>query len=330
MAHLLLGCDHLRWPLAHGVSLLNFIANQEVPYGSDGGLLSGSFDGAALQARLMNLDAALALAGRGSFDGVGIAFFPGCGVVGLDLDHCVTDGELTPAPEQLAALRPLHGHAYTETSMSGTGLHAFALGDAETLKANGAVELFGDKNFIALTGTGSGAVQALPPDAVDRVRAVIEGLRSAGKSGPTPTATTVSQERARARSSINDDILRNDAQARSCGTEGPARVQSALDSGPPPKGRDEWLRLIWAVRDALGDGGEDLARNWSMGDPDAYTEDGFDNVWNSDRAPVGGVTAATLFAWAMGGPTRRGRRPSRAAWELRMPGPLMWPWPRCS
>jgi putative DNA primase/helicase len=31
-----------------------------------------------------------------------------------------------------------------------------------------------------------------------------------------------------------------------------------------------------------------------------YTDRGFDTVWNSDKAPTGGITAATLFLWAKG------------------------------
>lgn len=137
----------------------------KVPHGSDGRKLSGTFAERALQAKLMPLRAALTLAERrtlagGPFDGVGIAFFPGCGVVGLDLDHCVTpEGKLDLSPMQREALKHFLGGAYVEVSMSGTGLHAFALGHASTIKANGVVELFGDRNFVALTGMrGSGVV----------------------------------------------------------------------------------------------------------------------------------------------------------------------------
>lgn len=123
----------------------------KVPFGSNGRPLTRSFDSAELQGRLLPLDDALDRAGQHGLDGIGIAFFPGCGVVGLDLDHCLTDGRAAMTEHQKDALRPFLG-TYLERSMSGTGLHAIALGNARTVKLNGAIELFGDSNFIALTG----------------------------------------------------------------------------------------------------------------------------------------------------------------------------------
>lgn len=125
----------------------------KVPYGRDCRPLRGEFSSPELQANLMPLAEGLVRArGRGDFDGVGLAFFPGCGVVGLDLDHVITGAKLTFSEEQQEALKAVARHAFVEVSMSGTGLHAFFVGDAVTVKLNGEVEVFGDRNFIALTG----------------------------------------------------------------------------------------------------------------------------------------------------------------------------------
>ena len=132
----------------------------KVPYTGVGKKLSGSYSDPGLPDKLWKLDEALEQVGQNSIDGVGIVFYPGCGIVGLDLDHCIVDGTLAPNRDQLAALKAFHeAGCYVEASMSRTGLHAFTMGEARTLKANGVIELFGDRNFIALTGiNGRGVV----------------------------------------------------------------------------------------------------------------------------------------------------------------------------
>jgi primase-polymerase (primpol)-like protein len=84
---------------------------------------------------------------RGSGDGFGIML--GDGLACYDLDHCLTDGELSDqAAEILARLSPI----YTEVSMSGDGLHIFlAAPEAPGYKRPG-VEFYSRARFIAVTG----------------------------------------------------------------------------------------------------------------------------------------------------------------------------------
>ncbi len=89
----------------------------------------------------------------GNRTGIGIVL-DGSGLVGVDIDHCVTDG--TPDPAALALLDSLDA-AYVELSPSGTGLRAF--GYADNLKSgakgklNGLdVELYSTGRYLTLTG----------------------------------------------------------------------------------------------------------------------------------------------------------------------------------
>jgi putative DNA primase/helicase len=58
----------------------------------------------------------------GSYDGIGFVFAEDGGLAGVDLDHCLRDGELEP--KAAAIVEALS--SYTEYSVSGTGLHVIA------------------------------------------------------------------------------------------------------------------------------------------------------------------------------------------------------------
>ena len=86
--------------------------------------------------------------------GVGV-LLNGDGLVAIDIDGCVHDGE--PSPESLAVMRD-HGVGYVEFSPSGTGLHGYGLADLRFVKktrfnlcaAN--VEIYAHSRFMTVTG----------------------------------------------------------------------------------------------------------------------------------------------------------------------------------
>ncbi|MCX7283916.1 MAG: AAA family ATPase [Novosphingobium sp.] len=93
--------------------------------------------------------------------GVGFLMTGVKGIVGIDLDHCVVNGEIAPWAHEIAAQLD----SYTEISPSGTGLHVWVLGDlpedwAAKLpgaeKVNGkepGLDVYGGgKRFLTLTG----------------------------------------------------------------------------------------------------------------------------------------------------------------------------------
>jgi putative DNA primase/helicase len=58
------------------------------------------------------------------YNGLGICISKGSKLLGLDLDHCVINGELTPDAKRLVKI----ADSYTEYSQSGDGIHIILLG----------------------------------------------------------------------------------------------------------------------------------------------------------------------------------------------------------
>jgi hypothetical protein len=118
-----------------------------------------------------------------AFTGVGIVL-DGDGLAGIDIDHCVVDGN--PDPVALALLDKL-GAAYVEISPSGTGLRAF--GYAEQLdsgckgKHDGLdVELYSTGRYLTMTGH---AIKSGPIGQLQGFQALADRIRSDKKVNAT-------------------------------------------------------------------------------------------------------------------------------------------------
>ncbi|MCT9142932.1 hypothetical protein [Streptomyces violarus] len=86
--------------------------------------------------------------------GAGLGFvLDGDGVVCLDLDHAVVDGELLPWAQRIVDAA---GSTWVEVSLSGTGLHIWGRGSLphgrRIAVGSGSVELYGIGRYIAVTG----------------------------------------------------------------------------------------------------------------------------------------------------------------------------------
>lgn len=230
------------------------LKDKKVPCVRGGQWLTDSFADPALPSRLMPLVEAISAVSTYRHHGVGLVFTPGCGVVGLDLDSCIVDGQFQGTPEQQDAFSVFAPYAFTELSQSGAGVHAIALGDAVTNKMDGVIELFGNKNFLALTGIhGAGIAEVMPPAEIDRVDELVCSLKGSGRRGR-----------------FTDPELNSDLTAHLKGPEGQESidlVRSALRHLDPGMSRDQWRTVVWAVRHGLGDTSEalELADLWSKG-----------------------------------------------------------------
>lgn len=227
---------------------------KKVPCVRGGQWLTGSFSDPILPSKLMPLTEAIDAVHTYRHQGVGLVFTPRCGVVGLDLDRCIVEDDFVGTAEQAAALSAFESIAFVEHSQSGTGLHAIALGDAVTNKFDGVLELFGDRNFLALTGLkGRGIAAPMPPAEIDRVDELVCCLKGSGSGGR-----------------VIDPELNSDLTAHLKGAEGQESldlVRSALLHLDPGMSRDQWRTVVWAVRHGLGDTPEalELADLWSKG-----------------------------------------------------------------
>ncbi|MFB9248536.1 bifunctional DNA primase/polymerase [Sphaerisporangium melleum] len=87
--------------------------------------------------------------------GVGLGFvLDGSGVVCIDLDHCLTGGVVAPWAQEILDRLP---RTFIEVSASGHGLHIFGRGHIATGRRirrgdGAAIEVYGDRRYIAITG----------------------------------------------------------------------------------------------------------------------------------------------------------------------------------
>ena len=75
-------------------------------------------------------------------------------------------------------------------------------------------------------------------------------------------------------------------------------ILSALDYTPATMDRDDWVKILMALKSELGEGGRDIAENWSKsGD---FNQSDFNSTWNSVNGS-GGIRIGTLFHFAKAG-----------------------------
>jgi len=100
-----------------------------------------------------SFEEAIALYKQGGWEGVGFVL-DGDGLVGVDIDKCITDGK--PDPVALSILDQLDA-AYVEISPSGSGLRAFGYGPKLETGRKGVfnginVELYSQGRYLTVTG----------------------------------------------------------------------------------------------------------------------------------------------------------------------------------
>ena len=104
------------------------------------------------RAHLVTLAEALAAFGRSpQWAGVGFAFLPGDGLIGVDIDGAVDrdTGEVSELCTQLVGLCA----SYAERSVSGTGVHIIMAGDVEGFKDDAiGLEVYARRQYFTCTG----------------------------------------------------------------------------------------------------------------------------------------------------------------------------------
>jgi len=141
------------------------------------------------RAHLVDFETAMERAALSGFEGVGFAFLPGDGLIGIDLDAVCRDKH--------AAIRDACG-TFTEASPSGTGIHIIGLGECETFKSNDVgVEVFCGRQFFTVTGQHDSAspleLREIPADALIKLRRTVDRAKEAarearGAAAPAPAA----------------------------------------------------------------------------------------------------------------------------------------------
>lgn len=262
----------------------------KIPYYVAGGRRTGGQGDERDLARLATLDVVRRAYERGGWSGIGYAFLPGDGLIGIDIDGAI-DPETGEVSARCQAIIDACA-SYTEYSPSGKGVHIIVQGTTTTNKSNDiGLEMFCGRQFFTFTARiwpGSPVSVATIDDAViKRLHATIDEAKGKRKaqapSVSSPAPTSAAQP---------DTGGESPAQLR-------ARVESALQAVSPDLGYSDWIAIGWALRDAFGDFGFGLWDAWSSRSAKYQGDSDLQSHWKSftsSKAP--GDAVAVIFARA--------------------------------
>lgn len=267
---------------------------RKVPYYANGSRRTGEQGSASDRGALVDFtSAAAALASsKGKFTGLGFAFLPGDGLIGIDLDAMI-DGDTGEISERGANIISACA-SYTEFSPSGKGVHIICSGETETFKSNEVgVEVFAGRQFFTVTGhpyPGTPAtISPLPEKVLKRLKATVASGKKRDRDGKPATAPAPAME-------------------------GRAKVESALAFVSPDCGYDDWIKIGMAIHAELGDGALDVFDAWSARGSKYPGQREVAHHWKSFKP--GAITGATIFSLAMTAgwnpPKPAGKRAQRA------------------
>ena len=178
------------------------------------------------RAALVTLDVAIQrLRGNMAWHGVGFAFLPGDGLIGIDIDHAI-DGETGEISELCKTLVGLC-NSYTEASVSGTGVHIICRGEVEKTFKDDPIGLevyAGHQYFVCSGDHWEGTpfeAEQLDPAVLDYMRELVEDSKRRQADEKAAAAQARAQDRPApsqrpAAPSGGDDFKRvNDAAMRS-------------------------------------------------------------------------------------------------------------------
>lgn len=122
---------------------------RKIPYYTNGRRRTGEQGSPEDRAALVIYD--VAARSTDGYAGVGFAFLPGDGLIGIDLDGMI-DAETGEINERGRSIIEACA-SYTELSPSGHGVHIIAAGETETFKSNAVgIEVFCGRQYFTFTG----------------------------------------------------------------------------------------------------------------------------------------------------------------------------------
>jgi len=87
-----------------------------------------------------------------TFSGIGFVFTAECGIIGIDIDHCLSNGQPNEVAAAILAKLP---PTYIEISPSGKGLHIFLQGEIPkggNRNSESGVEMYSSRRYFTMTG----------------------------------------------------------------------------------------------------------------------------------------------------------------------------------
>lgn len=266
---------------------------RKVPYYADGGRRFGVQGDDRDRSRLVTFGAAIHAMAQRQMTGIGFAFLPDDGLIGIDIDGAI-DTETGEISERARSIIEACA-SYTELSPSKKGVHIYVEGRTKSFKSNDiGVEVFCSSQFFTVTGdVWPGAVREVAPiDAAVLRRLQLTVDEAKGKTrdhvrvGPAP----MSDER--------------------------TKIESALLFISPDCGYDEWIQVGMAIHAALGDGALGVWDYWSAKSAKYAGTKAIETHWKSFK-PGGGISAATIYKFAHDAGWKAPRAPRQVAPQAR-------------
>ena len=271
---------------------------RKVPHWASGRKRRGVQGGVDDRRELVGFEPALAQLAQGRYDGLGFAFLPGDGLIGIDIDGAI-DAETGEVSARCQAIIDACA-SYTEYSPSGRGVHIIVEGETKTFKDNSVgVEVFCGSQFFTVTGRRwPGAPEQVVPladETLRRLQATVRQARQArggGKGAKPMPAAPVPPE--------GQDLQR--------------KLEGALDRLSPDMAHDDWVIVGMALKHALGDAGLRLWDYWSSKGTKYPGSDAIARKWASfhGASAHGTVTEATVFKMAVQAGWKPPRKPREA------------------
>jgi hypothetical protein len=229
------------------------------------------------------------------WSGLGFVFTQECGIIGIDLDHCLrpaTHAGGIPTPQAWARDVILCLDSYTEFSPSGAGLHILCRGAIPGNLAQTPFEMYSHGRYFTVTGREY-------PLGADRLRpataelAALYAVFAPNALSSLPSLATAVSYRSRAINVGQEGSRQKDSIHRHVSQYDEACVKAALACIPVYQTYDNWLRVLLAVHAIFPDEtGIALIEQWSPGYPGEVARK-FRSFAKGSEGPQ--VTAATLF-----------------------------------
>lgn len=219
---------------------------RKVPYYANGSKRFGKQGSDDDRAKLVDFDTALRrLGGSMHFEGLGFAWLPGDGLIGIDIDGAI-DQE-TGEVSELCLQAIERSASYTERSVSGKGVHIVVAGETKTNKSDAiGLEVYTGRQFFTCTGTHwAGTPREIRPVAADALAWLHERIDVAKRKPPAADRQPVSMPMP----AMGGDLV--------------GWLESALSALRPDCAYNDWIGIGMALKSALGDGGLRLWDYWS-------------------------------------------------------------------
>ncbi len=288
----------------------------KVPYWTTGARRGGTQGGDTDRAKLVTLGEARRAYERGNYSGVGFAFLPGDGLIGIDIDGAI-DLDTGEVSKRLQAIITAVD-SYTEYSPSGKGAHIIVTGETTTNKCNDiGLEIFSGRQYFTFTGRHWAGtprtVNAISDKVLKRLNNTVDAAKVKGRA-----AAAASPAAAAPRAASAADLR--------------TRVESALQALSPDMGYNDWIAIGWALREAFGDFGFGLWSSWSARSAKYQGDGDLQAHWKSftgNRAPDDAV--GVIFARARDAGWKAPRRaPAEGAAKNQRRAPSITPAARAS